>query len=180
MPDTPLLSKFGFFSEVPPKTLDAIAAICRGLDFPPQAVVFRSGEPADTLYGLIAGEVELSLEVHDKTLKADVQHEEAVHTQMVDHIREIVVDTVRPGQIFGWTALVGTRKRAVTARCTQSTGVYALAAIELQGMITNDPILGHLVFKRLAEIISRRLIARTDRLLEAWVEAFGASKVIPQ
>jgi len=180
MPDTPLLSKFGFFSEVPPKTLEAIASICRGLDFPSQAVVFRSGEPADTLYGLIEGEVELSLEVHDKTLKADVQHEEAVHTQMVDHIREIVVDTVRPGQIFGWTALVGTGKRAVTARCTKPTGVYALSAIELQGMITHDPSLGHLVFKRLAEIISRRLNARTDRLLEAWAEAFGSSKVIPQ
>jgi CRP-like cAMP-binding protein len=109
-----------------------------------------------------------------------VKHEEAAHTQMVDHIREIVVDTVRPGQIFGWTALAGTGKRAVNARCTKSTRVYALAATELQGMITNDPILGHPVFKRLAEIISKRLNARTDRLLEAWVEAFGASKVIPQ
>ena len=180
MPDTPLLSKFGFFSEVPPKTLDAIAAICRVLSFTPQAVVFRSGELANTLYALIEGEVELSLEVHDKTLHADVKHEEAVHTQMVDHLREIVVDTVRPGQIFGWTALVGTGKRAVNARCTKSTRVYALATTELQGMITNDPILGHLVFKRLAEIISKRLNARTDRLLEAWVEAFGASKVISQ
>jgi CRP-like cAMP-binding protein len=180
MPDIELLSKFGFFSDVPPKTLDAIAAICRGLNFPPQAVVFRSGDPADTLYGLIEGEVELSLEVHDKTLKADVHHEEAVHTQMVDHIREIVVDTVRPGQIFGWTALVGTGKRAVTARCTKPTGVYALAAAEFQGMVTSDPNLGHIIFKRLAEIISGRLNARTDRLLEAWVEAFGASKVIPQ
>ena len=180
MPGTGLLSKFSFFSEVPPRTLDAIAAACSVLNFPRQAVVFRSGEPADTLYGLIEGEVELSLEVHDKTLKADVQHEEAVHTQMVDHIREIVVDTVRPGQIFGWTALVGTGKRAVTARCAASTRVCALAAAELQSMLTHDAILGRIVFKRLAEIISRRLNARTDRLLEAWVEAFGASKVIPQ
>jgi CRP-like cAMP-binding protein len=179
MSDTGLLSKFSFFSEVPPKTLDAIAAICRVLNFPHQSVVFQSGEPADTLYRLIEGEVELSLQVHDKTLKADVQHEEAVRTQMVDHIREIVVDTVRHGQVFGWTALVGTGRRAVTARCATSTRVWALAATELQGMLTHDAVLGHLVFKRLAEIISRRLNARTDRLLEAWVETFGSSKIIP-
>lgn len=180
MPNTQLLSGFRFFSEVPPKTLKAISAACRVLDFPAQTVVFGPGAPADTLYCLVEGEVELSLEVHDKSLKADVQHEESVHAHMVDNIREIVVDTVRSGQIFGWTALAGGGKRAVIARCTNPTKVCALPAAELKGMIAKDPTLGHLIFKRLAEIIAKRLNARTDLLLEAWVEAFGASKVTHQ
>ena len=180
MPETPLLSGFRFFSEVPLKTLEAISAACKVLDFPGQTVVFQPGEPADSLYCMVAGEVELSLVVHDKSLKADVRHEESVHAQMVDHIREIVVDTVRSGQVFGWTALVGGGKRAVIARCTKPTSVCALPAAELNGMIAKDPTLGYLIFKRLAEIIAKRLNARTDRLLEAWVEAFGASKVTPQ
>jgi hypothetical protein len=58
--------------------------------------------------------------------------------------------------------------------------VCSLPAAELNGMITKDPTLGYLIFRRLAEIIAKRLNARTDRLLEAWVEAFGASKVTPQ
>jgi len=47
--------------------------------FSGQAVVYRPAEPADMLYCLVEGEVELSLEVHDKSLKAGVQHEESVH-----------------------------------------------------------------------------------------------------
>ena len=101
MSDKPTLSGFRFFSEVPQKTLEAIEAGCKVLDFPPQTVVYRPGDAADTLYCLAEGEVELSLEVHDKSLKADVQHEEAVHRQMVDQVREIVVDTARSRQIFG-------------------------------------------------------------------------------
>ncbi|MBI5578076.1 MAG: cyclic nucleotide-binding domain-containing protein [Deltaproteobacteria bacterium] len=180
MPDTPSLSGFRFFSEVPLKTLEAISAACKVLDFPAQTVVFQPGEPADTLYCLVEGEVELSLKVNDKSLKVDVRHEESVHAQMMDHVREIVVDTVRSGQIFGWTALVGNGKRAVIAKCSKATKVCALPAAELNGMTAKDPTLGCLIFKRLAEIIAKRLNARTDRLLEAWVEAFGASKVTLQ
>jgi CRP-like cAMP-binding protein len=99
---------------------------------------------------------------------------------MVDHIREIVVDTVRSGQIFGWTALTGGGMRAVIARCAQAARVCTLPAAELKAMIAKDHTLGYLIFMRLAEIIANRLNARTDLLLEAWVEAFGASKVTPQ
>jgi CRP-like cAMP-binding protein len=180
MPDKPTLSGFRFFSEVPPKAIEAIEAACRIVDFPDKTVVFRSGDPADKLYCLVEGEVELSLEAHDKSLKADVRHEESVHTQMVDHVREIVVDTVRSGQIFGWTALTGGGTRAVIARCARATKVCALPAAELKAMIAKDHTLGYLMFMRLAEIIANRLNARTDLLLEAWVEAFGASKVTPQ
>ena len=180
MPETPSLSRFRFFSEVPQKALEAISAACKVVDFPAQTVVFQPGEPADTLYCMVEGEVELSLEVHDKSLKVDVRHEESVHAQMLDHVRVIVVDTVRSGQIFGWTALAGSGKRAVIAKCSRATRVCALPAAELNGMIAKDPALGHLIFKRLAEIIAKRLNARTDRLIEAWVEAFGASKVTLQ
>jgi CRP-like cAMP-binding protein len=180
MPGTPSLSEFRFFSEVPPKTIEAVSAACRAINFPAQTVVFRPDEPADTLYCVVEGEVELSLEVHDKSLKADVRHEESVHAQVVDHIREIVVDTVRSGQVFGWTSLVGSGKRVVIAKCTRPTRVYALAATQLAGMIDNDSTLGYLIFKRLTGVIAKRLNARTDLLLEAWVEAFGASRVTPQ
>jgi hypothetical protein len=101
MSDKPTLSGFRFFSEVSPKTIETIESACKVLNFAPQTVVYRPGEAADTLYCLAEGEVELSLEVHDKSLKADVQHEEAVHRQMVDQVREIVVDTARSRQIFG-------------------------------------------------------------------------------
>jgi CRP-like cAMP-binding protein len=180
MSDKPTLSGFRFFSEVSPKTLEAIESACQVLDFAPQTVVYRPGEAADMLYCLAAGEVELSLEVHDKSLKADVRHEESVHRQMVEQVREIVVDTARSRQIFGWTALVGDGKRTLIARCTQPTKVYALPAAELKRMIDKDPALGYLLFKRLADIMDKRLKIRTDLLLEAWLEAFGASKVTPQ
>lgn len=180
MPDKPTLIGFRFFSDVSSKTLEAMEAACQVLDFAPQTVIYRPGEPADTLYCLAAGEVELSLEVQDKSLKADVRHEESVHKQMVEQVREIVVDTARSRQIFGWTALVGEGKRTLIARCTQPTIAYALPAAVLKDMIEKDHTLGYHLYKRLADIMDKRLKIRTDLLLEAWLEAFGASKVTPQ
>jgi hypothetical protein len=46
--------------------------------------------------------------------------------------------------------------------------------------MSDKPTLSGFRFKRLADIIDKRLKIRTDLLLEAWLEAFGAPKVTPQ
>ena len=100
MPDQNLLSGFKFFSDVDPKTLDMIAQKAEVLDFKSEDVVFRFEEPAEHFYGLLEGEVELSLVFKDKVLKTNIEYEEAIQARMVDKEKLIVVDTVLPGQVF--------------------------------------------------------------------------------
>jgi len=179
MIDQAILSRFGFLAGLPAGKLAGIAAASRLLSFESSTVIFRAGDEADTLYGIIEGEVELSLEVLEKNLEAEVEFEEAVHLRVKEKASQISVDTARPGHVFGWSALTGRRRRTVTATCSLPTKVAAIPAPNLTAMCEEDQSLGYVLMKRLVDIIMKRLDNRSQRLIEVWVETFGVSKVAP-
>ena len=171
------LSSFKFFSNVTPENLEAIAQKGEIREFEPGDVIFNIEEPAEHLYGLYEGEVDLSLVFTDKVLKTDIEYEEAIQASFVDEEKSIVVDTVHEGQVFGWASLVGSGRRTVTARCTESSRVIAIPAADLKKMFDADHSLGFAIMEKLSNIISSRLKNRTDKLIETWVEAFDADKI---
>jgi CRP-like cAMP-binding protein len=115
MPEKNLLTGFSFFSDVDSDTLEAISKKSEILEFNAEDVIFRYEAPSTHFYGLLEGEVDLILVFKDKVLKTDIEYEEAIQATMVDEEKEIIVDTVAPGQIFGWSSIVGPGKRTVTA-----------------------------------------------------------------
>ena len=172
-----LLAGFKFFSEVVPETLEMIAQKGEVLEFGPGDVIFHFDEPAEHLYGLLEGELDLSIVFIDKVLKTEIEYEEAIQASLVDEEKSIVIDTVLPNQIFGWASLVGPARRTVTARCTESCKVIAIAAADLNAMFAKDHNLGYVIMKKLADIIAKRLKMRTDKLIETWVEAFDVDEI---
>ena len=177
MPEKKILTGFSFFSDVNPDTLEAIAKKGEILEFSAGDVIFEYQEPSTHLYGLLEGEVDLVLVFKDKVLKTDIEYEEAIQATMVDEEKEIIVDTVAPGQVFGWSSVVGSGKRTVTAECSEASRIIAIPAEELKAMFDKDHTLGYIVMKRLSEIIARRLRNRTDKLIEAWGEAFDITSI---
>jgi len=172
-----ILAGFKFFSEVAPETLEKIGRKCEVLDFKTGDVIFQFDDPANRIYGLLDGEVDLSIVFRDKVLKAEIEYEEAVNVRMVDEEKSIVIDTVFPGQVFGWASLVGPARRTVTAACAEDCRVVALGAADLRAMFDQDPYLGYVIMKKLSDIIARRLKVRTDKLIETWVEAFDGDTI---
>jgi CRP-like cAMP-binding protein len=172
-----ILAGFKFFNDVPPETVEAIGQKGQLLEFASNDVIFHVDEPAQHLYGLVEGEVDLSIVFKDKVLKTEIEYEEAIQARMVDEEKSIVIDTVLPNQIFGWASLAGPGRRTVTARCTEPTKVIALAARDLLSMFAEDHFLGYVVMKKLGDIIAGRLKNRTDKLIETWVEAFDGDAI---
>ncbi len=177
MPEKNLLSGFSFFSDVDPDTLEAIATKGQILRFKAGDVIFRVDEPATHFYGLLEGEIDLVLVFKDKVLKTDVEYEEAIQATMVDEEKEIIVDTVTAGQVFGWASIVGPSKSTVNAECSKKSRVIAIPADELKAMFDKDHTLGYIIMKRLSAIIARRLRNRTDKLIETWGEAFDIGSI---
>jgi len=171
------LAGFKFFNEVKPDTLDSIARIGKVSEYKTADVIFRFDEPATHLYGVMEGEVDLSVVFKDKVLKTEIQYEEAIQASMVEEEKSIVVDSVLPGQVFGWASLVGAGRRTVTAQCSQASRVFVLPATELKTMFENDNALGYVIMKKLSDIISKRLQKRTEKLIETWVEAFDVDEI---
>ena len=177
MPEENLLTGFSFFSDVDSDTLEAISKKGEIQEFNAEDVIFHIEEPSTHLYGLLEGEVDLILIFKDKVLKTDIEYEEAIQATMVDEEKAIVVDTVAPGQIFGWSSLVGSGKRTVTAECSESSRVISIPADALKSMFDKDHTLGYIVMRRLCDIIAGRLRNRTEKLIETWGEAFDINSI---
>jgi CRP-like cAMP-binding protein len=171
------LSGFKFFENVQPETLDILGSKGEIVNFEADDVIFRLNDPANHLYGLIEGEVNLNLVYTDKVLKTEVEFEEAIQARIVEEEKSIVVDTVLPGQVFGWASVVGEARRTVTARCSEACRLIALPAAELRNMFEADNTLGYVLMTKMSNIISRRLKKRTEKLIEAWVEAFDVDEI---
>jgi len=171
------LAGFKFFNEVKPDTLESIARLAEILDYKAGEAIFHFDEPAIHLYGVIAGKVDLSVVFKDKVLKTEIEYEEAIQASMVEEEKSIVVDSVLPGQVFGWASLVGAGRRTVTAHCAVASRVIALPAAELRTMFEKDIALGYVIMKKMSDIISKRLKKRTEKLIETWVEAFDVDEI---
>jgi CRP-like cAMP-binding protein len=177
MPSKDLLARFSFFSDIDQNILEDITKECEVLEFKPEDIIFRVDEPASHFYGLLEGEVELSLVFKDRVLKTDIEYEEAIQASMVDEEKQIVVDIVRAGQVFGWASLAGIGRRTVTAQCSEASRVVSIPADELQAMFDKNHSLGYTFMKRLSDIIAKRLQNRTDKLIETWGEAFDIDEI---
>jgi len=172
-----LFKGFSFFSDIPQEHLLEIAQWGKVLEFDLNEIIFHDGENAFDLYGVVDGEVELSLVVTDKLLKTDIQYEESIRTHIETIEKDIIVDSIEPGEIFGWSALIKPRLFTTTAKCSKSARIISLPADKFKAAFDKNPQVGLVFMERLAEIISQRLKNRTDKLIEGWSQAFDVNRI---
>lgn len=171
------LSGFSIFADMPSEIIAAIARNATLKSYKTGVVLFEEGDMATELYGLLEGEVALSVLFRDRVLKAEVRHEEYVHKRVEIIEKEMVFETVAPGEIFAWSALIAPHQLTSTATCTEPIQLIALPVDALEAIFERAPQAGAVFMKRLAEVIAQRLRHRTDKLIESWYQAFGEERL---
>jgi CRP-like cAMP-binding protein len=177
MADKYVLSDFAFFSNLTDDQLDAIAQKCNTAAFDVGDYIFQLGEPAKNLYGILHGTVELSLIFRTETLKVDIKYEDFLYSHKEIFENPIIVDTIGTGQIFGWSSLIKPHQQTASARCVGACRVFYISANDLRAMFDKDSALGFLIMERLGEMISQRLVNRTENLIEAWGQSFAVKTI---
>lgn len=177
MIDKEMLKNFAIFSDIPQECLSEMVQWGKVIEFNPNETVFQNGESASDVYGVVEGAVELSLVVKDKILKTDIKYEESIQTHMEIIEKDIIVGSIGPGEIFGWSAFIKPRLFTTTARCSRATRVISLPADKIKGLFDRNLQVGYVFMEQLSEIISQRLRDRTDKLIESWSQAFDVSRV---
>lgn len=172
-----LLKDFPIFSEIPQDQLSEIAQMGQISEFDSNETIFQDGEKAYNLYGVADGGVELSIKIRDKILKTDIKYEESIQTHIETVEKDIIVESIDPGEIFGWSALINPRRFTTTAKCSKPARIISLPCEELKEIFEKNPRLGYVFMERLSEIISQRLRNRTDKLIESWNEAFDMNRI---
>ncbi|MBN1931278.1 MAG: cyclic nucleotide-binding domain-containing protein [Desulfobacterales bacterium] len=174
MPDTNLLKDFSIFSGIDENQLASIAQCCRLIDFETNDLIFKEDEPAENLYGVLSGEVELTLTFQYKVLKSAIESStnKGVMDRLLIEKKPITVDTIGPGDIFSWSALLTSGHQTAAARCTKPTQVFSISSADLKAMFDKDALLGYMIISRLYEVVSQRLRNRTHKLVEILGETF--------
>ncbi len=177
MVEKELLGGFSFFFDMPQEQLAEIAQIGKVSEFDLNQTVFQYGDKAFDLYGVMDGEVELSITLRDKIVKKDIQYEDSIQTRIETIEKDIIIVSIEPGEIFGWSAFINPKTYKATAKCSQPASIILLPADKLKTLFDKNPQLGYVFMERLSETISQRLRSTTDKLVESWSEAFDGNRI---
>ena len=103
--------------------------------------IFRQDATAKDFYILEDGEANLVV-----TVQADA----------ANSIREIPVDTITTGDVFGWSSLVAPHSLTMSAVCVKPSSVLTVSGTELVGLLDCKQSIGYEVMKGLVRVIGAR------------------------
>ena len=121
------------FKGVSQRFITRIANASEELDYAANSVIFKQGEDASYFYVLVSGDVHGELGA-EQTLAIN-----------------------KPGEVFGWSALVAPYVYTATAKCAKKTRVIKISRDIIEEVIGEHPAEGLAVLKNLAAIIAGRL-----------------------
>jgi CRP/FNR family transcriptional regulator, cyclic AMP receptor protein len=147
-PLSTLVADHPLFRDLPGDAVGPVAGCARNVAFAPGELLLVEGEPADTLYLVRRGRV--AIEVRSPTQGS------------------IVIETVGPGSVVGWSWLVPPYRWHFDARAQTDAGAIAVDGACLRAKAEADPELGYALMKRVATVLLERLQMTRVRLLDLY------------
>lgn len=116
-----------------------------GEEYPAGTILFEQGQPADRLYVLLSGRVEIVFKPYDG--------------------EALSVTTIEPGGVFGWSAALGRAAYTSGAFVVDNCQCLSIRGLDLRRICEEHPAAGVLLLERLAEVIAQRLSSTHDHVL---------------
>jgi CRP-like cAMP-binding protein len=130
------VDRIDIFKDLDENLMELIKPLFERLSCQAGTVVFQQGTPADFLYFIITGKVEMSFKPYDGT--------------------PITVSHVEKGGLFGWSAVVGSEKYTSSAIAIEEVKAYRVRGSELRKFCKEHPDAGKDILERLADGVSFR------------------------
>lgn len=143
-----LLRYYPLFSVFRPEQLDSIAQVAEEISFERGELIFNEGESAEDIFILLRGSVELYFTV-EVEYKPDLR-------------KELFFDVIKPGEVFGISALIPPNELTATARASHPSRVIRINAGPLLALCESDEELAYQLMNRVAQAAIERL--RSTRL----------------
>ena len=99
-------------------------------------ILFNVGDGAGYFYVLLKGQVRLSL----------------------GHTGPVVYQARHPGEIIGWSCLIGRETYSASAECREATELLRFDRENFLKILNKNPANEALLFRRLAEMLGNRLL----------------------
>lgn len=163
-----LLRRYPFFSSLASNHQQAIAMLAEEVNYPKGEAIFHAGQPADTLYLLMEGDVELYHNVKEERLpngrSAEVMYqwleaEGEIPPWEADAPpdKEFLVGSINPGDIVAISALIEPHRLTATARTAAPSRLIQIDAAALLKLCAEDPWLSAGLMRATAKTAMERL-----------------------
>ncbi|MCC6491808.1 MAG: Crp/Fnr family transcriptional regulator [Pirellulales bacterium] len=140
-----LLREINFFTGVADGHLNALAQLCRVVDFPSRTKIFEEFDRAQDVYFIVEGSVSLAI--------CDASS-----------CRQITM--VSKGDLLGWSPLIGRSRLFDTARTETPLKTVVFRAEDLLKYCQQHTDFGFEFMRRAASVLGQRLSATRQQLLE--------------
>ena len=147
----PLLRDHEFFRGLAPGYVSLLVGCATNVRFPAGSFLFEEGEPADRFFLIRHGRISLEVSAPGRG--------------------SIVVQTVGPGEIVGFSWLFPPHRWEFDARAAEATTAVALDGVCLRGKCAEDPVLGFDLMQRFARVVIERLQHARLQLLDVYGHA---------
>lgn len=150
-----ILAEHAFFAGLGAERLALLRDCASDATLPAGQVLAREGEAADRFYAIREGRVAVEIHAPGRS--------------------PIVVQTLGPGEILGWSWLFPPYRWRFEARAAEPLRVLVFNGACLRGKCEADPALGYALMKRFARVMTARLEATRLQLLDLYgVSASGS------
>ena len=157
MISTDLLKHYAFFSVFSQEQLEAIAQIAEDETYPPGSLLFLEKQPAEALYMLLKGSIELFYTV-------EVEYRPELR-------KELVFTVIKPGELLGISTLIEPHVFTSSARVISPSRVIRINAVKLLEWCEKDYQLSYALVNQVAQAAIERLCATRKQLATAWAAA---------
>ena len=127
--------------------LDELSAITIVIKAKKGEVIYREGDSARNVYMLKSGKILLEQKI-SKTIS-------------------IMVNSIDPGESFGWAFLLDRGSNALTATCSEDSEIYVIDRDVVINLMDKDHSIGYMMMKQLSAVLKRRLDQRTSQFLNS-------------
>lgn len=142
----PILKEHPFFKDLKAEHFETIVGCASNVRFKEGDIILREGEQADKFYLIRTGKVAIFM---------------AGPTP-------ITIQTIREGDILGWSWLIPPHRHRFNARAVLDTRTVALDGRCLRGKCEENHELGYELLKRLVNVFTQRLEATRIQLLDIY------------
>ncbi len=146
-----VLEELNFSAPLPQVVIDKLAAESTVEEFSAGSFVFREGGANSKLYLVRSGR--LALEMGSPGSGA------------------IRILTIGPGEMVGWSAMLGEGKMTASAVAVEDSELVAATADKLRELCENNHEFGYRLMRRMAWALSKRLVATRLQLLDLFADA---------
>jgi CRP-like cAMP-binding protein len=133
-----LIRRFPFFSNLTIEQIVFLAKLAEEESVPRDHYFNNEGEELNTLYLILEGEIVLITTLPQKE-------------------QEVILNTLGPGDVFGWSSFIPPYTATAGAKAVSSARIVAFDAKELRNVFAEDYQFGYIMILKIAQVIRDRL-----------------------